>query len=222
MKMTFLQIWTNSLFNFIVWIYCCVHNCKPSYFWFKTNTTHRFFFVVVVSFDFGPKKYNLSIQIMQLINTNWVLKGLLKNQIQSCYDGKLLSCKHIMNIYELFFMVQWQLRKLCGFLKLHCQRGSDFSRAKWVILSHADWFGCIWMTLLTPSGISSCLCALLESELHFEESPMFILASSLGPRQRHPGHLYAALTLPSPCSNWLTNINRNLVSIDTTLHTDLL
>lgn len=125
--------------------------------------------------------------------------------IQSCYEGKLLSCKHIMNNNnnnKLFFMVQWQLRKLCGFLKLHCQRGPDFSRAKSVIPSHADWFGCIWMTLLTPSGISSCLCALLKSELHFKESPMFILPSPLKPSQRHPGHLYAALTISSPCSDW--------------------
>lgn len=88
------------------------------------------------------------------------------------------------------------------------ERGPDFSRAKLVILSHADWFECIWMTVLTPPGISSCLCARLESELHFKESPMFILASPSEPWRRGPTHLYAALARSSPCSNWLTNINK--------------
>lgn len=88
------------------------------------------------------------------------------------------------------------------------ERGPDFSRAKLAILSHADWFECIWMTVLTPPGISSCLCARLESELHFKESPTFILASPSEPRRRGPTHLYAALARSSPCSNWLTNINK--------------
>lgn len=39
------------------------------------------------------------------------------------------------------------------------------------------------------------LCALLETELHLKESSMLTLASPVEPRQRHPGHLNAALTL---------------------------
>lgn len=58
------------------------------------------------------------------------------------------------------------------------------------------------MTVFTPSGISSCLCALLESELHFKESMMLILATPPHPppepRQTHPGHLHAAFAFSSP------------------------
>lgn len=110
--------------------------------------------------------------------------------------------RHRLNIYELFSRVQWQGRKLCGFQKLHCQRGPDFSRAKLVILSHADWFECIWMTVFTSPGTGSCLCGQLASELHFKESPIFIALTL------EDSHLYAALTFSFPCCNWRTEINK--------------
>lgn len=109
--------------------------------------------------------------------------------------------RHTVNIYELFSRVQWQGRKLCGFQKLHCQRGPDFSRAKLVILSHADWFECIWMTVFTSAGTGSCLCGQLASELHFKESPIFIALTL------EDSHLHAALTFSLPCCNWWTETN---------------
>lgn len=91
--------------------------------------------------------------------------------------------------------------KRVDFKTLHCQRRPDFPRAKLLILSHADWFECIWMTVLTSPGTGSCLCDQLASQLHFKESPIFI-ALTLGSR------LYAALTISFQCCNWRTKINK--------------
>lgn len=131
------------------------------------------------------------------------LKAVQENTMShSHYEQKVLSWRHIMNIYELFSSVQWQGRKMCGFQKLHCKKGPHFPRAKLVILSHADWFECIWMTVLTSPGIGSCLRDQLASELHFKESPIFI-AWTL-----EDSHWYAALTISLQCCSWGTKINK--------------
>lgn len=130
------------------------------------------------------------------------LKAVQENIMShSHYEQKVLLWRHIMNIYELFSRVQWQGRKVCGFQKLHCQRRPDSPRAKLVILSHADWCECIWMTVLTSPSTGSCLCDQLASELHFKESPIFIALTL------EDNHLYAALAISFQCCNWRTQIN---------------
>lgn len=76
-----------------------------------------------------------------------------------------------MNIYKLFFRVQWQLRTMCGPRTLPCQSGPDFSRAESVIPSHADWLGYIWMTVLNLCALGSCLCALPRDCATFKSRP---------------------------------------------------
>lgn len=131
------------------------------------------------------------------------LKAVQENILShSHYEQKVLLWRHIMNIYELFSRVQWQGRKVCGFQKLHCQRRPDSPRAKLVILSHADWFECIWMTVLTSPSTGSCLCDQLASELHFKKSPIFTALTL------EDNHLYAALTIFFQCCNWRTQIDK--------------
>lgn len=140
----------------------------------------------------------------RLYNKIDALKAAQENIMSHSHsEQKVLLWRHIMNIYELFSGLQWQGRKLCGFQKLHCQRRPDFPRAKLVILSHADWFECIWMTVLTSPGIGSCLCDQPASELHFKESPIFIALTL------EDSHLYAALTVSfQRCNRIKKNINK--------------
>lgn len=132
----------------------------------------------------------------RLYNKIDALKAAQENIMSHSHsEQKVLLWRHIMNIYELFSGLQWQGRKVCGFQKLHCQRRPDFPRAKLVILSHADWFECIWMTVLTSPGIGSCLCDQPASELHFKEGPIFIALTL------EDSHWYAALTVSFQCCN---------------------
>lgn len=140
------------------------------------------------------------------------------NAIQSHYEGK--PCVQTWNNY---MWIQWQLGKLHVLQSCHRHWGPDSAGEKSVILSHADWFWFFWMTALTSSGVSSCLCSLsLVSDLHPKRSSMLTLASPWSPGR---GFLVICMQrshLTPPCSNWLTNINRKLLSIGTTLYTDLL
>ena len=140
--------------------------------------------------------------------------------IQGCYERKLLFCKHIMNTHEAFFRVQWQLRKLCGFLELPQTQRARLCKGK-VGNPVTCWL--VWMHLNDSAHLIRYkfmfVCTPLESELHSKDSPMLTLASPVEPRRRHPVHLHAALTLASPCSNWVTNINRKLFSIGNTVCT---
>lgn len=134
-----------------------------------------------------------SLQMHKLCDTIGALKAVQENIMsQSHYEQKVLLWRNIMNIYELFSRVQWQGEK-CGFQKLHCHRRPDSPRAKLVILSHADWLECIWMTVLTSPSSGSCLCEQRASELHFKERPIFTALTL------EDNHLHAALTIPLRC-----------------------
>lgn len=100
-------------------------------------------------------------------------------------------------------------------------RGPDFARAKLVILSHADWFGCIWMTVLTSSGISSCLCALHSSLSCILKKAGCYISIPCGAQAKASWSFACSTHTYLPMLK-LTNINRKLFSIGTTLYAELL